>query len=358
LASACLVFSIVILVAERKLRIDRLFTYTGFYLLCVSLIGMCFTVIYFDFFRTFTREISILVQVFNLSAGFPLIKMVWHVNRDTLSRAFGLFLFIILACMIATAAFDLVLNLGLLFKNGPPLISVGPLYEYLYTPYSVVVFIGACVLLYRTRKQLSGNNRKLVSTLFYGMVCLLPFIVWDYSSMLFYEDPYTEAFWLFGFAILILLVCIISFFIQFIIFHSRISESRKRWEEDPLSKERFEFLKKLILQDKMYQDPDININQLAAESGTPPHLISRLINRYANMNFNSFINSFRLQDFKTSLADPSPDKSILEMGFLSGFNSKTTMNRFFYQQEKMTPRQFREQVLVNNSANNVSLLKK
>ena len=56
------------------------------------------------------------------------------------------------------------------------------------------------------------------------------------------------------------------------------------------------------------------------------------------MNFNKFINQFRLVHFKQLANDPkNAHLTILGMAYESGFNSKTVFNAYFKKAEGTTP---------------------
>ena len=62
------------------------------------------------------------------------------------------------------------------------------------------------------------------------------------------------------------------------------------------------------------------------------------------LNFYEYVNSHRITAAKLLLADHSAQaKSITEIYFAVGFNSKSVFNTFFKRLEGMTPSQFRDQ---------------
>jgi AraC-like DNA-binding protein len=60
-----------------------------------------------------------------------------------------------------------------------------------------------------------------------------------------------------------------------------------------------------------------------------------------NMNFNDFINGFRIEDFKQRLVNPVNTKfSLMGLAYDAGFNSKASFYRAFKKATGQTPSQF------------------
>jgi adenylate cyclase len=100
-----------------------------------------------------------------------------------------------------------------------------------------------------------------------------------------------------------------------------------------------ESLLNYIQKEKPYLDPQLTLNQLAHSIHLHPNQLSLLLNESIGMNFNEFINSYRLETFKKKALDPSNEHlTLLGLAFESGFNSKTVFNTFFKKTEELTPR--------------------
>jgi AraC-like DNA-binding protein len=82
---------------------------------------------------------------------------------------------------------------------------------------------------------------------------------------------------------------------------------------------------------------------LAEQSGLSTQLISQALNTQQQMNFNDFLNQFRLTHIKAQLADPANSKAdIQQLSLQNGFNSKATFYRVFKDKVGMTPSEFRK----------------
>jgi len=95
---------------------------------------------------------------------------------------------------------------------------------------------------------------------------------------------------------------------------------------------------------KPYLDPDINLNILSNQLQISTHHLSQIINSKFEQNFYDFINSYRIKESIEILKNDKA-KTILEILYETGFNSKSVFNTFFKKYTRMTPTQFRR---INN----------
>lgn len=104
-----------------------------------------------------------------------------------------------------------------------------------------------------------------------------------------------------------------------------------------------EQLVKLMKTDKPYLTPSITIEDLSKQLEISPWNLSQVINFTFNKNFFNFINHYRISEAKMLFKDPSnSNKTILEMIYEVGFNSKSTFNYVFKKETGMTPTEFRK----------------
>ena len=89
-------------------------------------------------------------------------------------------------------------------------------------------------------------------------------------------------------------------------------------------------LTEYIQREKPYLQPDLTLRKLAAMIEIHPNHLSQLLNDRIGHNFSEYINSFRLDTFKSKAADTSNHHlTILALAYESGFSSKTVFNTFF-----------------------------
>ena len=98
----------------------------------------------------------------------------------------------------------------------------------------------------------------------------------------------------------------------------------------------------MIEQDKLYQEPELNLQNLADKLGYPSYQVSQAINEGLGKNFYDLVNGYRVEEAKRLLMDSQNNNyTILSIGFEAGFNSKTTFNTVFKKFTGLTPTEFR-----------------
>jgi len=105
-------------------------------------------------------------------------------------------------------------------------------------------------------------------------------------------------------------------------------------------------LTQLMSTDKPYLNPNLTLRDLAEMLGIPPNQLSQLLNEGFDQNFAEFVNSYRLEMFKSKVADPNQRHlTILVLAYESGFNSKTVFNTFFNKMMGQTPKAYWKSVV-------------
>jgi len=109
-------------------------------------------------------------------------------------------------------------------------------------------------------------------------------------------------------------------------------------EELALLKEKVEAI---MTEAKPYRNPGLTLSELAEQLGTNRHSLSRVINEGMGMNFNDFVNSYRVEEFKVLALDENyQNHTLLAIAYIVGFNSKSAFNRSFKKLEQCTPREY------------------
>ncbi len=97
----------------------------------------------------------------------------------------------------------------------------------------------------------------------------------------------------------------------------------------------------LMTDKKPYLDPNLTLRSLAQIMEIPPNHLSQLLNEGFGKNFSAYVNSYRVEAFKSKAADPAQQHlTILALAFDSGFNSKTVFNTFFKKITGKTPKTY------------------
>ncbi|MBV1777264.1 helix-turn-helix domain-containing protein [Burkholderiaceae bacterium DAT-1] len=114
--------------------------------------------------------------------------------------------------------------------------------------------------------------------------------------------------------------------------------------DDALRKPSMEALIASMEQGHLYRDGELSLESLAEQLALTTHELSQLINQSCGVNFQEFLNGYRVEALKRALSDPARSKvTILELGIEAGFNSKSAMNRVFKKHTGQTPTTFRRE---------------
>ncbi|MDX2360840.1 MAG: helix-turn-helix domain-containing protein [Crocinitomicaceae bacterium] len=104
-------------------------------------------------------------------------------------------------------------------------------------------------------------------------------------------------------------------------------------------------LNALMDDDALYLEPELSLRLLAEYMNLPPNHMSQLLNEGFGQNFADYINTYRLNDFKSKLStDAAHQLTLLALAYDSGFNSKTVFNTFFKKKVGITPKAYWNQI--------------
>ncbi len=102
---------------------------------------------------------------------------------------------------------------------------------------------------------------------------------------------------------------------------------------------------KAIEEEHIYLNHTLNLEKLAHALSLPTKELSRLINTHFQLSFSEFINAYRTLEAERILSDPEHKETpILEVIYLSGFNSKSAFHRFFKRFTGMSPSEYKSQL--------------
>ena len=104
---------------------------------------------------------------------------------------------------------------------------------------------------------------------------------------------------------------------------------------------RMKELTEVLDQQKPYLIADLTLSQLSSMMMLNSSLLSRVINVGYNLNFNDFINGYRIREVISRINNLQHKKiTLLGIALDSGFNSKATFNRAFKKQTGKTPQEY------------------
>jgi AraC-like DNA-binding protein len=95
--------------------------------------------------------------------------------------------------------------------------------------------------------------------------------------------------------------------------------------------------------EKLFLNPRLNIDRLAEHINLPYREVSTLINKHFHLNFNEYVNLYRINEAKRLLSDSQLlNVPINEIYVQAGFNSKSAFHRFFSRLVGVSPTEFRK----------------
>ena len=95
---------------------------------------------------------------------------------------------------------------------------------------------------------------------------------------------------------------------------------------------------------KPYLNPELSLSDLATSANIPPRHLSQIINERLHMNFFDYISQYRIEDAKRQLMNREDRKTVLEILYAVGFNSKSSFNKAFKKFTDTTPTDFRKTI--------------
>ncbi|MDV7142707.1 AraC family transcriptional regulator [Tropicimonas sp. TH_r6] len=126
-------------------------------------------------------------------------------------------------------------------------------------------------------------------------------------------------------------------------------DSNSRYSRSGLTEERAERISRkleaFMREDQPYLDAELTIEKLAKRMAVPRHYLTQVISERHGKNFYLFVNEYRIEAVKAALRDPDgAERTLLDIAYAAGFNSKSTFNTAFKRLTGMTPSQYRRQM--------------
>jgi len=104
-------------------------------------------------------------------------------------------------------------------------------------------------------------------------------------------------------------------------------------------------ISQLLEKERSYENPNLTLQDIARKLNTNQTVISKMVNQGFKMNFNDFINSYRIEAIIDLFKKEEHKKqTILGISIDCGFNSKTTFNRCFKKQTGLSPKEYLEKL--------------
>jgi len=260
------------------------------------------------------------------------------------------------------------------FMNMPLNISIGSFLQYLSSPF---YFVWILMMLRKHKNYVKNNyssdekinlnwmNKLLIGGISIWLIECLNVIALNFTDL---DFPYTyNTSWYIKFAFMIFVLFIGYYGInQGGIFSKSIDKDKEDFPEGDIgenevhsnpvieknkliseeaAKQYKEELVKYIVEEQVYLNSDLRIQDVSIHLKIPVHILSFIINSELNQNFYDFINTYRIEEVKNRLRNKGYDNlTIIAIAIDCGFNSKATFNRLFKLYTGVTPSLYKKNI--------------
>lgn len=134
------------------------------------------------------------------------------------------------------------------------------------------------------------------------------------------------------------------------------AESGDVVRSEPVKDELFEEICEVVQMQKLYLDVDLRVEHIAKELRTNTKYVSSSINKETGLNFNKFINMYRLEEAKYVMDSPNGNIfSLADIAFMVGFKNESTFYRNFKELMLTTPNEYRSTGVAEDVPNFIKL---
>ncbi|BDD03947.1 helix-turn-helix domain-containing protein [Aureibacter tunicatorum] len=124
---------------------------------------------------------------------------------------------------------------------------------------------------------------------------------------------------------------------------SKDSDANPTLTEDDVDDIRIKSIQQYMQEKEPYLDSSLTVQKLGIQLKIPPKELSSLINQHIGTHFFDFINQYRVKKAMEILKETSASKrTIQEVMYDVGFNSKNSFNTAFKKYTNLTPTQYRK----------------
>lgn len=100
---------------------------------------------------------------------------------------------------------------------------------------------------------------------------------------------------------------------------------------------------KSMEEEKLYLNPELNLQVLSQHTGLQQKLISAVLNNHVHKSFNAFVNEYRVEAFKKKIRQADMENfTMAGIAAECGFNSQATFQRTFKELTGMSPSEFKK----------------
>ena len=137
-------------------------------------------------------------------------------------------------------------------------------------------------------------------------------------------------------------------------------EGRQKYARSTLTIEQSNhYVRRLIEcfeRDKPYLEAALSLEDVAGRSRIPAHHLSQIVNQRLGVNFNDWVNGYRVEEAQARLRSPRfAHLSIVAIAGDSGFASKSTFNAAFRKATGMTPSEYRRRTKSGENTSEITI---
>ena len=147
------------------------------------------------------------------------------------------------------------------------------------------------------------------------------------------------------------LYSIVAYVLSFIVVQKDYIKQldHSKYKTTPVSEEQIDRIYQKVLnivsEEKQFKNADLSLKSLSEQLKVSPQILSMVINQRAGMNYNNFINSYRVDELIHLMKDEEYDnQTIAALAYEVGFNSISSFNTAFKKQTGKTPQAYRDQL--------------
>ncbi|MBK8805280.1 MAG: AraC family transcriptional regulator [Bacteroidales bacterium] len=192
--------------------------------------------------------------------------------------------------------------------------------------------------------KLEVKSLKLLKYIVWGFFSILLiktifFVMWDISGYYNGCNEIVNLYFLTSFILLNILT-------YFILNNPQFFHEIKKYRYSVLNEnEKQHYKEQLILlfeNDKIYRNPLLSLNLLSKKLSIPSRYLSQILNESLGKSFYELVNWYRIKECIEQISDSNNSKTILEIAFEVGYNSKSTFNSAFVKHTGICPKDFRK----------------
>lgn len=178
-----------------------------------------------------------------------------------------------------------------------------------------------------------------------------------FSCILVWFTGYVTSFFfkrlsnLIGYDLIWIVIPILTYVIGF--FHLiqpellQVNQTHPSSHKDRLDQDEITRIQKILakaLEERIYDNPDLTLSDLANYIGISNHKLSWLLNNIYHSNFYQFVNKHRVEQFMRRVNNGDHLKqTLLSLSYEVGFKSKSTFNKVFKEVNQTTPSEYIKQ---------------